>query len=301
MPKTSSLGLRQSAEQDLITFLQSRSNSMTPSEQRISRLVLSGAESAATSSITVLAKKAQVSEASVVRFCRGLGFNGYPEFRLALAAELGRRVASTDHEEFDGGITETDSLVEIIRKIGRSDARAIESTVAHLDPKVVAKVIQRMSSASSIGVVGVGASGFVALDLQLKLNRLGRLAVAWTDAHTALTSMAALSKTDFLIAISNSGATADVIDVMAAFKSRGVKSALITNNEKSAAAKVADLVLPTTAFETSLRSGATASRIAQLTVLDCLCVALAHQDLAKTRAALGESRAAVRGRQAPSS
>lgn len=289
--------LAKSAGEDLLAVLMAKSPNMTVAERRITQDVLANAERAATSSITALASRAGVSEATVVRFCRSLGFRGYPDFRLALAADAGRRAATDDDGALDGGITADDGLADIVRKIGHADARAIEATVSRLDVNAVAKVIREIDAAGSIAVVGVGASAFVALDLQLKLNRLGRLCVAWTDAHSALTSMAALSKRDVLIAISHSGATQDIVDIVRAFKERGVRTALITNNPKSPASAQANTVLLTSALETEMRSGAMASRIAQLTVVDCLCVGLAHRDLARTHAALGESRAAIRGRR----
>jgi len=73
---------------------------------------------------------------------------------------------------------------------------------------------------------------------------------------------------------------------------------LITNALRSPATGLADVVLFTSARETTLRSGATASRIAQLTVVDCLCVSLAQRNWSQTKVALDESRAAVRRRSA---
>ena len=77
------------------------------------------------------------------------------------------------------------------------------------------------------------------------------------------------------------------------FKAKGITIVLITNALRSPATGLADLVLFTSARETTLRSGATASRIAQLTVVDCLCVSLAQRNWSDTKVALDESRAAV--------
>jgi DNA-binding MurR/RpiR family transcriptional regulator len=131
------------------------------------------------------------------------------------------------------------------------------------------------------------------LDLQLKLNRLGKRSVAWSDLHTALTSISVLKEGDVLVAISHSGTTLDIIDVISEFKEKGITIVLITNALRSPATAIADLVLFTSARETTLRSGATASRIAQLTVVDCLCVSLAQRNWSGTKVALDESRAAV--------
>ena len=112
----------------------------------------------------------------------------------------------------------------------------------------------------------------------------------------ALTSISLLKKGDVLIAISHSGTTLDIIDVISEFKAKGITIVLITNALRSPATALADLVLFTSARETTLRSGATASRIAQLTVVDCLCVCLAQRNWSGTKVALDESRAAVRRR-----
>ena len=134
------------------------------------------------------------------------------------------------------------------------------------------------------------------MDLQLKLNRQGKNAIAWRDAHTALTSVSLLSKGDCLVAISHSGTTLDVIGVIEEFKARGVTIVLITNAIRSSATTLADIVLHTSARETTFRSGATSSRIAQLTVVDCLCVALAQRNWSGTKFALEQSRSAVGSR-----
>ena len=148
-------------------------------------------------------------------------------------------------------------------------------------------------NAKTIGIIGLASSGYVAMDLQLKLNRLGKHAVAWRDAHSALTSLALLKEGDVLVAVSHSGTTLDVVDVMSEFKKRGVSLVLITNALRSPASALTEFVLHTSARETTFRSGATASRIAQLTVVDCLCVALAQRNWSGTKTALDQSRAAV--------
>jgi DNA-binding MurR/RpiR family transcriptional regulator len=134
------------------------------------------------------------------------------------------------------------------------------------------------------------------MDLQLKLNRQAKNAVAWRDAHTALTSVSLLKPGDCLVAISHSGTTLDVVEVIEEFKARGITIILITNAIRSTATALADIVLHTSARETTFRSGATSSRIAQLTVVDCLCVALAQRNWSGTKSALDQSRTAVGSR-----
>jgi DNA-binding MurR/RpiR family transcriptional regulator len=226
-----------------------------------------------------------------------MGFKGFPDFRMALVGELSRREhLGINGSELDGGITLQDSPEEVIRKISQADARAIQSTAERLDVKNFVATVDAWDNAKSIGLIGIASSGYVVMDLQLKLNRLGKSATAWTDAHSALTSISLLKPNDVLVAVSHSGTTLDIVDVMSEFKSRGVTVVLITNNFRGPAAAIADLVLFTSARETTFRSGATASRIAQLTVVDCLCVALAQRNWKDTKAALDLSRKVVGSR-----
>lgn len=282
---------------DLLGEIANSFPSFHASEAAIAHAILDNPEHVAQMNISQLASFSSTSVASVVRFSKAVGFKGFPEFRMALVSELSRLAHSgLETSELDGGITVHDSASEVIRKISQADARAIQSTAERLDVKSFIATVDAWIAAKTIGILGVASGGYVAMDLQLKLNRLGKHCVAWRDAHTALTSISLLGVDDVLVAISHSGTTLDVVDVMAEFKARGVKIVLITNTLRSPSTAIADLVLYTSARETTFRSGATASRIAQLTVVDCLCVALAQRDWSGTKAALDQSRAAVGSR-----
>jgi DNA-binding MurR/RpiR family transcriptional regulator len=247
--------------------------------------------------ISQLADFSTTSVASVVRFSKAIGYKGYPEFRMALVGEVSRLGLNvTSVSELDSGITTEDSIEEIIRKIALADSRAIQTTAERLDVTSFKNVVDAWNKASNIGIFGLASSGYVAMDLQLKLNRQGKNAVAWRDAHTALTSVSLLGPGDCLVAISHSGTTLDVVEVIEEFKSHGVTIVLITNAIRSTATALADFVLHTSARETTFRSGATSSRIAQLTVVDCLCVALAQRNWSGTKSALDQSRSAVGSR-----
>lgn len=279
---------------DLLGEIANSFASFHASEAAIAHAVLDDPVSVAQMNITQLATASSTSVASVVRFSKAIGFKGYPEFRMALVSELSRIQFSSDERvELDGGITVSDTAEEIIRKISQADSRAIQATAERLDVDSFLATVDAWEKAKMIGIIGVASGGYVAMDLQLKLNRLGRNSIAWRDAHTALTSIAMLNRGDVLVAISHSGMTLDVVEVISEFKKRGVTIVLITNTLRSSATAVSDLVLFTSARETTFRSGATASRIAQLTVVDCLCVALAQRNWKGTKKSLDQSRLAV--------
>ncbi|MCP9967282.1 MurR/RpiR family transcriptional regulator [Actinomadura madurae] len=270
--------------------------SLPPAERRVAQRVIDDPEGVANSTITELAQTCGTSETTVIRFCRAIGFHGYPELRLTLATEAGRAQSAAGGRVIGSDISPDDSLEQIVEKVTFADARAVEETAAQLDIKMLEQVVDAVVAAERVDVYGVGASAFVAADFQQKLHRIGRVCSAWADAHIMLTSAAVLGNGDVAIGISHTGATVETIDALEVAKTRGAKTVALTNFPKSPIAEVADLILTTAARETTFRSGATASRLAQLTVVDCVFVGVAQRTYGPTRKALEATFEAVRGR-----
>jgi DNA-binding MurR/RpiR family transcriptional regulator len=233
-----------------------------------------------------------------MRFCRAIGFSNYPQLRLALAGAAAREDAlggGRPHGADD--IDVNDSLKQIVDKIIYNEARAVQETGANLDLNVLGKAVESIAHARRIDIFGVGASGFVGLDLHQKLHRIGLMAFIWTDPHAALTATALLEPTDVAIGISHSGATSDTIEPLQMAARRGARTIALTNFAASPIASSAELVLTTAVRETPFRSGATASRIAQLAVIDCLFVGVAQLSYDRAAGALSSTHDAIRHRR----
>lgn len=272
--------------------------SLSAAERRVAERILENPRVALSLNISALAKDASTSEATVVRFSKRVGFAGYPDLRVALAAEVGRLAAKgLDLGSGAFEIGPDDSLRDIVDKVGALDARAINDTVAHLNVEVLARAIDAIAAASRIEIYGIGASGLVAVDLEQKLRRIGLPAAVSTDGHAALTSAAVLPSDGIAIAISHSGTTLDVIDPMTLARSRGATTLAITNFSLSKLADIADLVLTTAVRESTFRAGAMASRSAQLTIVDCVYLAVAQSRFDGTVAALLQTSDAVQSRR----
>jgi len=271
--------------------------SLSPAEQRVARVIIDEVATAARLTITDLAERARSSESTVIRFCRAMGFGGYSELRLTLAAEAGRAYDAAGTEPVDSDISASDDLAQVVKKIAFADARAVEETALQIDIAVLEQVVDLVVAARRVDIYGVGASAFVASDFQQKLHRIGRIAYAWSDTHVALTSAALLDERDVAFGISHTGSTTDTIEAFAEAGRHGARTVALTNFPKSPIARVADLVLTTAARETTFRSGAMASRLAQLTVIDCVFVGVAQRTYPQTRAALDATYAAVRSRR----
>jgi DNA-binding MurR/RpiR family transcriptional regulator len=270
--------------------------SLTPAERRVAEVVLDDPGRSAAFTITELALAAAVSEATVLRFGRSVGLGGYAELRVALAAEAARSEAGRSRA-VGSDIGPGDGLPRVVEKIAFADASAIEETAQQLDLETLERVVEAVAAARRIEVYGIGASAFVAMDLQQKLHRIGHTAFTSPDPHIALTSAALLTQGDVAIGISHTGATVDTIEPLVEARGHGALTVALTNFPRSPIAAAADLVLTTAARETTFRSGAMSSRIAQLMVVDCLFVGVAQRSYAETRQALELTYEAVRHRR----
>ena len=149
---------------------------LQPAEQRVAVAVLDDPAAAAGLSIHALAALANTSTATVLRFCRAVGTEGYPQLRLALAGAAARRGRARHRDRHlrpAGDIDASDSLDEVIAKIVHNEVRALAETGAQLDRAAWQTAVDAIAGARRIDIVGVGASGLVAMDLHQKLHRIG--------------------------------------------------------------------------------------------------------------------------------
>jgi DNA-binding MurR/RpiR family transcriptional regulator len=272
-----------SAESSPLVKIRSLLPGLARAEQRVAKVVLENPGTVAHRSITEVAEQAGTSETTVTRFCKAIGVGGYPELRIALAADTARSAARANHD-MGGDIGPGDDLRQVVGKVAFADARAVEETAEQLDIESLDRVVQAVAGARRVDVYGFGASAFVAFDLQQKLHRIGRTCFAWNDTHIALTSAAVLTGEDVAVGISHTGSTVETVEALRVARETGATTVALTNFPRSPITEVADHVLTTAARETTFRSGAMASRIAQLTVIDCLFIGVAqhHVDTAKT-------------------
>lgn len=264
---------------------------LSPSEARVARAAINDPAGTAASTINQLARRCDTSETTVIRLCRTLGFGGYPEFRLSLAAAAG---ANVEEEYLSGDILPSDSTEQVVRKVTGADAQAITDTAQMVSIRSLDEAAKAIGAAARIDLFGAGASAFVAQDLQYKLHRIGLTCHCFADPHSAISSAALLGRGDVALGLSHTGATNDTIRYLDVAARGGATTVAITNHPQARIARSAGIVVATAARETTFRSGAMASRIAQLTLVDILFVLVAQQRVDVAKDALQRTYDAVR-------
>ncbi len=267
-----------------------------PSIRRVAEDVLADPQRMLRGTITDLARRCDTSETTVVRFCRELGLEGFVQLRVQLATEVGRDGAHRGGDAVPD-ISASSSLADLVDNVRYTESLCIEETIDSLDLAELARVVDAIDAASRISVYGVSGSGWSAADLHRKLFRIGRPAYCFADGHDALTSIALMGPGDVAIGFSHRGSTQEVVTFLSAARERGVTTVAVTNVGSSPLAATADLVLQTTVREAKFRSGAMASRTAQLLVVDCIFVAVAQRRMTETAEALRGTYDVVRRSQ----
>lgn len=273
---------------------------------RASRYLLDHPDEALARPIAEIAAASRTSPASIVRLATSLGFSGFRELRAAFREDLafsrGRATTIAGGDEraasaLAADIDPQDSLEAVVKKVAFADSRAVADTADAVSISELERARTLCTRARQVVTFGVGASAFAAMDLEQKLARIGMRATSYVDAHQALPAASLMGDGDVAVGISHSGETLDILDSLAIAQDAGASTIAITNAPSSEIARLADITLLTHAHESELRSGATASRIAQLTVVDFLFVAIAQMRMDEAHEALARTYSAVSARR----
>ena len=241
-------------------------------ERGIIRYLLEYPEKVAGCSIHNLAETSFSSASTIIRLCRKTGFAGYREMQKAMLYELALR-KDTRALQWTAGVSEQDSLEEIIDKVIYKNIASLEDTRKLIDLEVLEQCIKLIGRAENVCLFGVGSSLLVAKDMYLKLLRVNKRCTVSEDWHAQLLQARNMTDRDVALIISYSGMTEEMLICASEVRRRNAPVIAISRFEDSPLAKLADYNLAVAATELILRSGAMSSRISQLGIVDILFTA----------------------------
>jgi len=238
---------------------------MGSAEKKIADWLLNNQGEIISLSISELAEKCGCGEATIVRFARRLGLEGYQGLKLSIAQET-----SNPQHVVNEDITKEDSCLSIFLKISNSIYRSLQHTGKVLNNDNLEKAVEKLIKARRIAIFGLGNSSAIAIDAQHKFLRAGLNASAYCDNHMQAIVASHLTKDDVAIGISHSGSSKDVVEALKLSKEVGATTICITNFGKSPIIKQSDIVLFTASEETKHTIFGMNSRIAQLAIIDTI-------------------------------
>lgn len=277
----------------LIPMITSLDYEFTKSEKKVAKVVLENSQSVIYNSITDLAEIANVGEATIIRFCRKLGFKGYQGFKMALAQEITMNKQSTTDLAINAPIKEDDSLETIAKKFYRVSDKALKETLSLLDYRAMEQIAEMISEANRVYFFGVGYSGTTAMEAKYKFMRLGLVCDAYTDNHFMAMAASILNQNDVVIGISHSGSAIETVKGLEIARKVGAKTICITHHAKSPITKHADVTLLNGSKEGPLQVGGVGTKIAQLFVIDLIYTQLVRINQEKAITNTQKTREAV--------
>lgn len=257
---------------------------MAKGASRIADYILAQPEKIVGMSVTELSEETGVSEGSIINFCRGIGLSGFQQMKLSLAQEIVQPVQFI-HED----VTRDDDMDTICRKVFHSGIQALRDSLSVLDPTALSRAVDMIRAAKRVEVYGIGSSAPIAEDTHYRMLRIGLDARVVVDSHVQAICASRCDPDVVVLTISHSGATHETVAATRLAREAGAKTIVITNFARSPIQAYADLVLFTMARETSFRTEAMTSRIAQLCVVDALVAALALADYERSTETLRQT------------
>ena len=242
--------------------------SLSPAESKVGQFVLDNPEKIMHMTLAEIASQTGVSDATAVRFCRSLGYEGWLEFKIALIQALPH-----SPQLIHNGISAEDSPAALARKVLLGSKQALDDTLAILDEQAFQKAVQLLAQARKILIAGVGTSGPMAHEMYNRLLRLGLTCQVQTDSYLQVMQVALLTPQDVLVVISQTGDSFDPRRTAAEAHRAGVPVICITGNALSAITAFADVVLLSVSQESMPET--ISSRIAQYALIHAMYVSLA--------------------------
>jgi glucokinase len=261
-------GLESAQGSAILGQIQRARPTLSPAERRVADLVLAQPRSTLNDPIAAIAKAAQVSQPTVIRFCRSLGCEGLSDFKLRLASGLTGTIPVTHTQ-----VTDEDSMLELGVKVLGNTASSILQLRDQLNRDTIDRAVELLAQAPRVEFHAVGHYGAVADDAQFKFLRLGVPSASYTDSRLQLLAAGVMQPRDVAVLISSSGRIDDLLAVADAARERGAAVIAVTAGN-SPLARRADVALIVDHVEDVTTHVPMVSRILHLLVIDILAVGL---------------------------
>ena len=207
-------------------------------------------------SITDLSSKINITEATILRFCKKLGYKGYSDFKIALSQDMSYQ--------------KPDMKNSIIEKSYSRINSALEFTISNLDTSMIKEITKHILSADKICVFGIGNSYVPTMYIYNSLVKEGINIWISTDSHIRKMLALNLTKDDFVILLSSSGKTTEMINIAKVCAKMGIPIAVITNQANSELSSYASYLLLSSTKEIEYNGCEASSIVSQTFILDIL-------------------------------
>ena len=259
---------------DYRSAIQSQYSKFRAKKRRIADFVLSQPLKVISCPVQNLAELCSCEQTTIIRFAQQLGFDGYTDLKIAIA-----RQTNAVWSDFQG----TENKNSILSQLAQRHTDTLQKTFLQLDEKILTELGELLDNNAHVLIFGAGSSHLAAMDLNIKLLRLGVRCNCFPDLEMSKTFLGYARENGILILFSNSGETSTTVELARLAKAEKIKVAAVTSFPDSALAKSADLKLITPCRdEPAIRFGIMSARTAQFAVVDALTMLYSMRDCSRS-------------------
>lgn len=256
--------------------------SLRPSEQKVAEYIVKNIENIPEMSIVELSESIEVSQPTIIRFVKALGFKGYRQFKDSVIMELAENnQVNTFNPLYGFEIKKNDNIEDIPSKTIGTTIQILEQILKSISVESYKKAIDMIVNAQKIQIFGVENSRCVVDDLLNKLTYLGLNAVSYEDSYMQLICANNINENDLAIGVSYSGSSRDTVEAMKIAKDNGANTLVITNFEDAIINKYADISIFASNFKSKIYGNAIFSRTSQIAIIDMIYMGIISSDYDK--------------------
>ena len=253
----------------LVSTIKSHYPTLHAAEKKVADYVLEHGDEVTKITVTELAERSQVSDATVVRFCQKIGYKGFYQMKIALAQDVVHPM-----HEFQPSISQ-DRIGESIHNIFTLTIQNLQETAYSIHADDVSNCVQLIDQCHALYLFAAGNSYPIASDAAYKFTKIGIPTVHSPTPEMQVSSAYLMTDRDVALAISHSGGSKLVLTCLEIAKEQGAKTICITNFLKSPVGKISDYHITTTAHDNVFYDDSVITRICEMAVIDTLFFLLA--------------------------
>ncbi len=255
----------------VIEFIEEKIPVIFKAERKVADFILANPEEAVQLNVSEIANASDVSEATVIRFCKHVGFRGYNHMRISLSRDLGRRY----YFAVDGTTTEPDREFQNFFKVVAANMLKIGDA---MDLDVLQNAANALRNAATVHVIAVGNTNPIAQYMGYRLNRLKIRSFAAFSPEYAMMQIHLSQPGDVILAISQSGCSKQVVSVLTVAKEKGLPIVAITAHRYSPVSNLSDYLLLAASGDEAQYYFKSYSHLNEMAVGDALLSCLINQE-----------------------
>ena len=271
-------------------IIRTKYETLSTKETQIADFILEHPTESVNPSIEELAQQIGISESTMVRFAKKLGYEGFQRFRLALAREM----VPPTRQLFESEVHEGADVVDLVFKHTQTN---LEETYALINKSAIREAAKLICGARSLLLMGLGGSNITASDAYHKMIRTGLSCHYSSDYHLQLMLASQAHAQDVALMISHTGSGHDTLALAEELKANGCALIVLTSYPRSPLAKMGDIVVPMSGGRSSVIAESFSARIIALILIDVLYIEVLEQmgdrgveNLNKMRSAIAKRR-----------